>query len=89
MQDAKYIVLKDGKEMVVFPPSMKHDDVARSMVDPRMPVKEQVLSAGFCTIWAGFDDVQYSCYGESYSLGLQANDEEDTSRLKRLFSPTF
>jgi hypothetical protein len=85
MKQAKYIVLKDTQQMIVFPPFVQHETMAKGLIDFRMPLKEQVLSAGFCQIWSEDGKVKYACYGESISLGLEADEERDSELLKRLF----
>ncbi len=74
--------------MIVFPPHMNHDDVARKFTDPRMDVKEQVISAGFCDLSTTVDgEIAYGCFGESTSLNKHARGKEDSQMLERLLDP--
>ncbi len=59
----KYIKTKSGK-VIIFPCEIEHH-LFKSM---------NPLSAGFCHI----SDSRISCFGESISLNLKANVDEDT-----------
>ncbi len=86
MNHAKYIVTEQG--MIVFPSHMNHDDVARKFTDPRMDVKEQVISAGFCGLCPTIDgEIVYGCFGESKNLNKHAREKEDAQMLQRLLDP--
>lgn len=89
MQKAKYIVLTLNSAIIVFPEFLKHDSVAKNMTDFRMPMKEQIVSAGFCQVWSEDGEVQYKCFGRSQGLDLEADEDEDSALLKRLFESPF
>jgi hypothetical protein len=69
----KYVITKN-KEIIVFPTSLKHSDFEE--FNP--------ISAGFISIGVNEDNnLTFSCYGESLSLGLKSNPKEDTEIAKR------
>lgn len=63
----KYVRTKDN-EIIVFPDIMMHSDFKGY----------KPISAGFIEIYIMNDSVRCRCYGESLSLGLISNGEEDT-----------
>jgi hypothetical protein len=68
MARAKYIKTKD-KEIIVFGEIMVHSDFKN--MNP--------ISAGFISFGINEDgNPTCSCYGESISLGLKSDEEEDT-----------
>jgi hypothetical protein len=73
MFKSKYIIVKSGSSTipVIFGDDAVHKDVARAF----MPAK--IVGAGFCYI----ADDQYHCYGESTSLQIKSNGEEDAKLL--------
>lgn len=78
---SKYIIIKaDGFEQpIVFPELMQHTAVAHMMTNGD---KERVVSAGFCVV---NEDGKYSCYGESWSLGIKSR-EGDSRVLTRMLT---
>lgn len=69
----KYVVTKE-REIIVFSELMQHSDFKHF----------QPISAGFISF--GVDkggNPSCSCYGESISLGIKSNPEEDTLMAKR------
>jgi hypothetical protein len=69
----KYIITKD-KEIIVFPELLQHSEFKHF----------QPISAGFISFGVNKQgNPSCSCYGESISLGLKSNLEEDTVIAKR------
>jgi|688.fasta_scaffold03804_54 hypothetical protein len=69
----KYIITKD-KEIIVFPELLQHSEFKHF----------QPISAGFISFGVNKQgNPSCSCYGESISLGLKSNPEEDTVIAKR------
>ncbi len=62
----KYIKTSMG-EIIIFPISIEHD-VFKNSFNP--------ISAGFCEIDG--ENKQVKCYGESFSLKLKCDDENDS-----------
>ena len=81
MKKLKYIILKSGSP-ILFGDASKHSEVAR---------KENVQSAGFCFIQFKEDKDAYdiTCFGESTSLGIKSNPEEDAKAISFLFNCYF
>ena len=69
----KYVITED-RVIIVFPELMQHSEFKR--FNP--------TSAGFISIGVNKEgNPTCSCYGESISLGLTSNPEEDTQIAKR------
>jgi hypothetical protein len=69
----KYIRTNDNK-IIVFSELNQHSEF----------INFKPVSAGFISIGVGSDgNPDCSCYGESISLGLKSNEEEDTILAKR------
>ena len=69
----KYVITKN-KEIIVFPELLQHSDFKHF----------SPISAGFISIGINEQgNPSCSCYGESISLGLKSNPEEDTKLAKR------
>lgn len=69
----KYVITKN-KEIIVFPELLQHSDFKHF----------SPISAGFISIGINKQgNPSCSCYGESISLGLKSNPEEDTELAKR------
>ncbi len=69
----KYIITKDGV-IIVFPELLQHSEFKR--FNP--------TSAGFISFGVNKEEnPSCSCYGESISLGLKSNPEEDTKLAKK------
>ena len=69
----KYIITEDGV-IVVFPELLQHSNFKRFAP----------TSAGFISFGINkHENPTCSCYGESVSLGLKSNPEEDTEIAKR------
>jgi hypothetical protein len=79
---SKYIIVdnKDGIIPVVFTELAVHKEVARGF----MPGK--ILGAGFC--WINGDG-RYECYGESTSLNVKSNDEDDAKILNKFLGVNY
>jgi hypothetical protein len=84
----KYVVLNRRQfRVVILPETMQHRDVVDQYDKPE--------SAGFFSIESKWnpDDNEYvvkaSCYGESVSLGIKSNPEEDSRMIERLFRGAF
>lgn len=60
----KYVRLKKYDEIIIFPEIIEHSQFRNF----------EPISAGFCYI----EQDKVSCFGESYSLKLKSNPEEDT-----------
>lgn len=73
MFKAKYIISKH-QVPVVFSEVLTHADVARLLFR-----QQDILGAGFCYV----KDDKYHCYGESISLGVKSNGQEDATILNR------
>ena len=63
----KYVRLKKGDAIVLFPDSIMHNEIAKP---------EQVESAGFVNL------TRWSCYGESTSLKVKSMKKIDTLYLR-------
>lgn len=63
----KYVRTIDN-EIIVFPDSIMHSDFKYT----------KPVSAGFIQFFILNDNVKCRCYGESISLGLISNQQEDT-----------
>ena len=69
----KYVITKD-KEIIVFPELLQHSEFK----------KFEPISAGFISFGVNEQgNPNCSCYGESISLGLKSNPDEDTKIAKR------
>jgi hypothetical protein len=69
----KYVITKD-KEIIVFPELLQHSEFK----------KFEPISAGFISFGVNEQgNPSCSCYGESISLGLKSNPDEDTKIAKR------
>ena len=69
----KYIITKD-KKIIVFSELLQHSEFKRF----------QPISAGFISFGVNKQgNPSCSCYGESVSLGLKSNPDEDTMIAKR------
>jgi hypothetical protein len=75
---AKYVII-DGSA-IVFSAAIQHRDM--------VGFNQKCTGAGFVTFntqkdsW-GNDIVVANCYGESVSLGIKSNEEEDSMRITR------
>jgi hypothetical protein len=68
----KYIITSD-KKIIVFTELLQHSEFKR--FNP--------ISAGFISFGVNKGNPTCSCYGESISLGIKSNPEEDTLLAKR------
>jgi hypothetical protein len=69
----KYVVTNEGT-IIVFPELLQHSEFRRF----------EPISAGFISFGVNKEgNPTCSCYGESISLGLKSNPEEDTIIAKR------
>ena len=69
----KYVITKDGV-IIVFPELLQHSEFRR--FEPK--------SAGFISFGVNKQgNPTCSCFGESISLGLKSNEEEDTFIAQR------
>jgi len=69
----KYVVTKEGT-IIVFPELLQHSEFRGF----------EPISAGFISFGVNKEgNPTCSCYGESISLGLKSNPEEDTIIAKR------
>jgi hypothetical protein len=79
MGKVKYIRTKDD-EIIIFGEIMQHSDFRN--FNP--------VSAGFISFGINNDgNPTCSCYGESYSLNMESNPEEDTMLAKRQLGLPF
>lgn len=62
----KYVRLKDYSEIIIFPMVIEHSKF--KYLEP--------ISAGFCYVDGRNERV--SCFGDSFSLNLKSNEEEDS-----------
>lgn len=76
----KYIIFDNG-EFVIFPETMNHGAVARSL----RATKDSVLGAGFVRIGCEIEESEHfaNCYGESISLGIRSRGDEDGAIIER------
>lgn len=82
MYNAKYVII-DGSA-IVFSAAIQHKDMVRH--------GQKCESAGFVTFhyMEGDDDHIYAkCYGESVSLGIKSNPEDDSRRITRQITSPF
>ena len=72
---SKYIIIDSdfGELPIVFSELFKHSDMKA--------IQGKIVSAGFCFI---DHNGQYSCYGDSVSLGLKSREEDATILNKML-----
>lgn len=69
----KYVITKE-REIIVFSELMQHSDFKHF----------QPISAGFISFGINKEgNLSCNCYGESISLGIKSNPEEDTIMAKR------
>lgn len=69
----KYVITKE-REIIVFSELMQHSDFKHF----------QPISAGFISFGVNKEgNPSCNCYGESISLGIKSNPEEDTLMAKR------
>ena len=75
MGDLKYIMFDDGS-FLIFPLMSSHAEVARG---------SKVSSAGFVNFvpkedkdYPGLYECEASCFGESTTLGIKSNEEQDS-----------
>ena len=83
--DSKYIVFNgpgSGLFPVIFPPNVKHSMIASAMHE-RYPGIEPV-SAGFVSLSLASE--YFNCYGESQSLKLGSDPEQDSSLIDTMFN---
>lgn len=73
-ENAKYIVL-NKRHIFIFGASQKHSDIANALTRGDLV---QVTSAGFIDLYEG----KPRCYGESISLNIKSNEEEDSYLAK-------
>ena len=71
---AKYIILENFGP-VVFTELMQHSEVARAL-----GANQPITGAGFVYVNA---DGGYTCYGESISLRVKSNGEDDAKILNK------
>jgi hypothetical protein len=74
----KYIIIEKENIPVLFPLNILHSQIA---INDR-----ELKSAGFCVITLKDNSLDLKCFGESTSLNIKSNPEEDYEILKRLFS---
>lgn len=82
MYNAKYVII-DGSA-IVFSAAIQHKDMVRH--------GQKCESAGFVTFHykEGDDDYIYAkCYGESVSLGIKSNPEDDSRLITRQITNPF
>ena len=71
----KYIILKNKNTPILFPREpFSHYEVAYSLGD--------VISAGFCVIRIKEEKLQIKCFGESLTLAIKSNPNEDKEIIK-------
>ncbi len=76
----KYIIVEAelGLETpVIFPESIQHQQIGN---------RQNVISAGFCTITQGVDWIKVSCYGKSDSLRKVSRPEIDSKLLEEFIN---
>lgn len=89
MSKLKYVFLKSVSSMddvpFIFPDYIGHDDFVRAM----SKTKEDVASAGFCSIGISgeYNQPTWNCYGESRSLDIKSRPERDSKKLNNLINP--
>lgn len=74
----KYIIIEKENIPIVFPLNILHSQVSLNI--------GKLKSAGFCVITLKDNSLDLKCFGESTSLNIKSNSEEDYKILKRLFS---
>jgi hypothetical protein len=84
MYVAKYVII-DGSA-IVFSAAIQHKDMVR--------FNQKCTGAGFVTFDIQKDSygdniVVANCYGESVSLGIKSNGEEDSIRITRQITNPF
>jgi len=67
----KYIRLERYDEIIIFPEVIEHSSFKHM----------KPISAGFCYI----EDRKVSCFGESYSLGLESKEDDSQRATWQLF----
>ncbi len=71
----KYIILKKGNTPVFFPNSIiNHENIAFGL--------GEVISAGYCIFKVNSDRISVVCYGNSSSLNIASNPEQDVKILE-------
>ena len=77
MRYKKYIIVECFP--VIFDPAIQHDDIARNL-----PYK--ITSAGFMKIENVKEQLFIKCWGESNSLNIKSNPEDDKKIIQRFFN---
>lgn len=73
----KYIIIDENKSPILFGKLVIHSDVAKPF--------DTIKSAGFCKISFQNNKLKIKCFGESSTLNIKSNPEEDEKLIKESF----
>jgi hypothetical protein len=79
---SKYIILGGEKTTMMFTPIVFPEHMQHVSVAERFGGKENVLSAGFIKVSVQDGDVKVTCWGESKSLGIKSDGENDARFIR-------
>ena len=73
----KYIIIAENNSPILFEKQVLHSEVAKPF--------GAIKSAGFCTISFKKNKLKIKCFGESSSLKIKSNPEEDEDQIRISF----
>lgn len=73
----KYIIIEESNSPILFKKQVLHSEVAKPF--------RAIKSAGFCTISFKNYKLKINCFGESSSLKIKSNPEEDEEQIRISF----
>lgn len=78
----KYIILKEKNIPIIFPREpFSHFEIAKNL--------GEVKSAGFCTICIKEQKLQIICFGESETLKVKSNPNDDNEIIKNFINNKY
>jgi hypothetical protein len=78
----KYIILENQNTPILFPRGpFSHYEISKNL--------GEVKSAGFCNICFGDGKLQINCFGESSTLAIKSNPEEDKAIIKKFITNKY
>lgn len=77
----KYIIIEESNSPVLFEKKLLHSDVAKPF--------GAIKSAGFCILDMKNGKFKIKCFGESSTLNIKSNHEEDEEMIRNSFFTTI
>ena len=78
----KYIILENQNTPILFPREpFSHFEIAKNLGD--------VKSAGFCIIHFTERKLKIKCFGDSSTLSIKSNPEEDREIIKKIITNKY